>query len=183
MAGRSTFPPMEQGKHRQKPCRNIRMAAKWIARNSGGCRRNIERFWGGTCGKVYLREMPRQFEKFAMHWRNWIFVVGLLVLLPTGAQSQIVTDGVSLKQRCASIQLSLPTAGLGCRGYIAAVADILRDGNTIYNYRACPPPSVKREAMVKTVKVWLTSHPGDLRQRASVLVARALSESYPCAKK
>lgn len=114
--------------------------------------------------------------------RNRVILVGLLVLLPTAAQPQIVTDGASLKKRCASVQLTMPTAGLGCRGYIGAVADILADGNTIYGYRACPPPKKKREALVKTVKNWLASHSGELRQKASAVIAHALAESYPCPK-
>lgn len=117
-----------------------------------------------------------------MLWRNRLIIVSLLVLLPITSRSQVVTDGASLKKRCASLQLTMPSAGLGCRGYIGAVADILADGNSIYNYRACPPAGKKREALVKTVKNWLASHSGELRQRASAVIAQSLAEAYPCAK-
>ena len=116
-----------------------------------------------------------------MLWRYGFIIAGLLVLTPTTAQPQIITNGESLKQRCDTFQLTMPAAGLGCRGYIGAVADILADGNTIYDYRACPPPGKKREALIKTAKKWLENHSAAMNRSASALIAQALAEVYSCA--
>lgn len=107
-------------------------------------------------------------------------LAGLVVTLPQGATAQTITTGQSLKDRCATVQLTTPMAGLGCRGYIGAVADILADGHVVYGYRACLPPKAAREELIRTVKSWLDRHPDDLRLKASRIVARALSERYPC---
>ena len=78
------------------------------------------------------------------------------------------------------MQLTAPSAGLACRGYIGAVADILEAGNRIEDYRACPPSNVNREQIVRSVKSWLDRHPDLLRLPAYHAVAEALSEHYPC---
>ncbi len=119
----------------------------------------------------------------ALHWGRRVAIAGTLALAPLAAHSQVITDGKSLKQRCASFQITVPSAGLGCRAYIRAVVDIMADENSIYEHRACPPPNVKRETMVKTVKIWLDKSNRDLRRRASALIAQALGEAYPCPKK
>jgi hypothetical protein len=108
-------------------------------------------------------------------------IAAFLLFIPTAALPQVITNGESLKQRCATFQLTMPSAGLGCRGYIGAVADILADGNTIYDHRACSPPNEKRETLIKIVKIWLDNHQETLDQRASTITAQALAEAYPCA--
>ncbi len=108
-------------------------------------------------------------------------ILTMAVLLPAAAAAQAVTDGQSLKQRCATVQWTSPSAGLTCRGYIGAVVDILDDGNQVYGRRACPPPGIKREAVIKAVRDWLGRHPNLLQEKASVVTAQALAEAYPCA--
>ncbi len=107
--------------------------------------------------------------------------LAIAVVLPSATMAQVVTDGQSLKQRCATVQWTSPSAGLVCRGYIGAVADILADGNKVYGRRACPPSGAKREALIKGVRDWLGRHPDLLQQRASAVTAQALAEAYPCA--
>lgn len=132
---------------------------------------------------IRVRSTPTGPARSVVHWRHGALIAGVLALVSVTAHAQIVTDGNSLKQRCATVQIAAPTAGLGCRGYIGAVADVMADGNAIYEHRACLPAAVKREAVVKTVKVWLANHKKDLHRRASALIAEALAEAYPCKKK
>ena len=106
--------------------------------------------------------------------------LAMAVLLPSAAAAQAITDGRSLKQRCATVQWTSPSAGLACRGYIGAVLDILADGNEVYGRRACPPPGTKREVVTKAVRDWLERHPNFLQEKASAVTARALAEAYPC---
>ncbi len=96
------------------------------------------------------------------------------------ARAQSITDGQSLMERCRVLQFVNPSAGLHCRGYIGAVADILSAGNQIDEWRACPPNLRKRDALTQDVRAWLKVHPQDLEVEAFRLVARALSETYPC---
>lgn len=126
---------------------------------------------------------PTGVSRSVVLWCRGALIAGLLAFVPVTAHSQVVTDGSSLKKRCATLQITAPSAGLGCRGYIGAVADVMADGNAIYDRRACLPATIKREAVVKSVKGWLENHKKDLRRRASALVAQALAESFPCPKK
>jgi hypothetical protein len=73
--------------------------------------------------------------------------------------AQPISDGRTLKERCATFQFTNPSAGLGCRGYVGAVIDILAAGNTIEGYRACPPKDATREDLLRSVKSWLSEHP------------------------
>ncbi len=107
-------------------------------------------------------------------------VVGLVLYVPAGASAQTITSGRSLKERCATFQLTSPSAGLACRGYIGAVADVLSEGNAIDGHRACPPATVRREELVRQVIAWLDRHPDLLDAKAYRLTAEALSERYPC---
>ena len=99
----------------------------------------------------------------------------------TCAWGQTITDGYSLKARCASIQVLNPASGLGCRGYVGAIADVLANGYAIGDFNACLPPGHGRKEQVKTVKAWLDDHRDQLAKKAFVLVARAFAATYPCA--
>ena len=117
-----------------------------------------------------------------MNTRQPLAAIAIATLLPATAVAQTITDGRSLMQRCATVQWTSPSAGLGCRGYIGAVLDILADGQEVYDLQACPPPGTKREAVIKAVRDWLERHPELLKQKASVVTVQALAEAYPCAK-
>ena len=131
-----------------------------------------------------FRRAPNGIARSVLRWSLGALVAGSLVLVSvTSAQAQVVTDGRSLKERCATLQIAAPALGLGCRSYIGAVVDVMADGNAIYDRRACLPAKAKREAVVKSVKIWLENHKEDLRRRASALIAQALAEVYPCPKK
>ena len=117
-----------------------------------------------------------------MNTRLPLATIAMATLLPAIAAAQTITDGQSLKQRCATVQWTSPSAGLACRGYIGAVLDILADRNEAYGQRACLPPDAKRESVIKAVRNWLERHPELLGQKASVVTVEALAEAYPCAK-
>ena len=67
-----------------------------------------------------------------------------------------------------------------CSAYIAAVADVLAYG-PVGTYRAClPRQEVEFSKVHEAAAKWLESHPEDRHFSAVGLVARALSESFPC---
>ncbi len=109
-------------------------------------------------------------------------IIVWLLLVPVGAGAQSITDSETLRQRCATVQLVNPSAGLGCRGYIGAISDVLAAGNAINDHRACPPPSVKREELVGIVRSWLQRHPEALPSPAFVSITHALAEAFICAR-
>ncbi len=112
------------------------------------------------------------------------FLVPVLLFLAmiqgAPALAQAITNGESLRDRCRLIQLADPTAARLCRGYIRAVADIMVAGHRIDGWVACPTELTKREELLAAVKSWIGDHPQDLKKPAYSLVARALSEIYPC---
>ena len=110
------------------------------------------------------------------------FLVCLFLVSIAGspALAQAITNGESLRDRCRLIQLTDPTAARLCRGYIRAVADIMVAGHRIDGRVACPTDLSKREELLAAVKGWINDHPQDLQEAAYSLVARALSEIYPC---
>jgi hypothetical protein len=127
--------------------------------------------------------MFRDRRETTMTPRSIAIVIGVALgahCLPQSASAQTIGNGRSLKERCATFQLTNPSAGLACRGYIGAVVDILAAGNTIDGYRACPPSDAKREELIRSVKTWLDRHQDLLERKAHGLAAAALSERFPC---
>jgi hypothetical protein len=70
-----------------------------------------------------------------------------------------------------------------CLGYILGVADAMQaskasGGALIFGWRACLPPGTTSQEL-RDVAV-LIAHPDVRQSSASGLVAKALSEAYPC---
>ncbi len=107
-------------------------------------------------------------------------LIFFVFVLPAPAYAQQITDGHSLKDRCATFQLTTPSAGLACRAYIGAVADIMADGIVVSGKQACPPHALRREDLVKVTRDWLKARQDLLIRRAYQLIAQALSETFPC---
>lgn len=104
-------------------------------------------YWGRKAAIVHGRcGMVEMLKRYAY------IIAALVFLFPTTAAAQVITDGESLRKRCGTFQIIMPSSGLGCRGYIGAVIDILADGNAVYEYRACPPHDEEREALIMAVK-------------------------------
>lgn len=66
-----------------------------------------------------------------------------------------------------------------CGAYIIGIADAL-DGNSIDLWTACLPEHVLRGQVIDIAVEWLRAHPEARHFQAAGLVARALSEAYPC---
>lgn len=119
-----------------------------------------------------------------MDWLSNLKSAGLLTTMlifgVTTAEAQVITDAKSLRQRCASVHVFNPTAGLGCRAYIGAIVDSLEEDNTVYGLRACLPVDLEREAVIRAVTAWIDQHPDALDQRAALAVVQALAAAYPC---
>ena len=101
-----------------------------------------------------------------------IFVVFLAVEARSG-----FVNGLLLYEDCNN---NTPMIQNMCRSYIAGVADIL-EFNAIGERRACLPYyKVDQNKATEVVKAFLGAHPELRHQYAAGLVARALSEAFPC---
>ncbi len=67
-----------------------------------------------------------------------------------------------------------------CRAYVAAVADILAQGEAVASYRACFDEDVSKGRAAEAVITWLRNHPGQTERSATQLAASALARTYPC---
>ncbi|MDX1400856.1 MAG: Rap1a/Tai family immunity protein [Kiloniellales bacterium] len=115
-----------------------------------------------------------------MFSRYSVVILALAFLVPSSTAAQMITDGQSLKKRCDTVQIFMPTSGVGCRGYIGAIIDVMIDENAIYGYRACPPQSKKREDLILAIRSWMEKHPKSLELKAANAAAQALAETFPC---
>jgi hypothetical protein len=67
-----------------------------------------------------------------------------------------------------------------CRGYVAGVADIL-ENREVAGYRACvPTPTVEIGQLGDIVTTFLRDHPEERSLTGASIVARALSQAFPC---
>ena len=72
-----------------------------------------------------------------------------------------------------------------CLGYILGVADAMQaskasGGALIFGWRACLPPGTTSQGLRYVAVHFLIAHPDVRQSSASGLVAKALSEAYPC---
>lgn len=74
-------------------------------------------------------------------------------------------------------------AGIGL-GYVMGIADGIHAATTAGNNRlVCNPPRVTYGQQASITKKYLDNHPEHLHLPASFIVAAALNEAFPCAKK
>jgi hypothetical protein len=119
----------------------------------------------------------------------WPFVGAIIALLaasPSTAQV-VATNGYvtgdQLITRCTSTALS---DGNLCLGYILGIADSMqavqaRGGALIFDWRACLPSDATAAQLQKAVLDFLIVNPLPAqRTSASGLVAKALSDAFPC---
>lgn len=68
-----------------------------------------------------------------------------------------------------------------CEGFISSEFEIITRG-PIQGIAACVPQLTTLPRAVEIVKKWLSDHPEVSLQSASLVVARALAEAFPCKK-
>ncbi|MEJ0097397.1 MAG: Rap1a/Tai family immunity protein [Bauldia sp.] len=104
---------------------------------------------------------------------------GAALLLPAGASaSAFFVSGSDLYTKCTHRDATLDY--VDCLGYIAAIADALTNGSGVGGLKACLPPKVTREAILKQVVEWIAAHPEVRQSAAAGAVANALAEGFAC---
>lgn len=72
-----------------------------------------------------------------------------------------------------------------CLGYILGVVDAMQaaqasGGTLVFGWNTCPPSDVKAEQLRAIVVHFLDDHPETRASSATGLVAKALSDAFPC---
>jgi len=89
-------------------------------------------------------------------------------------------SGNELFRECTA-DTEQPAQQATCFGYVAAISDVLDGGNPINGYRVCQPKTGVNLGQMKDIVVqWLQRNPQDRHRAAAGLVAKALSEAFPC---
>ena len=103
----------------------------------------------------------------------------LMILLGSPARAGVsFYDGNKLLTICNDTEGVL---NLGiCLGYVEAVSDVLDSGAAISGWKACSPENVTAGQVKDIVTRFLVNHPEKRHYAAHTLVARALSEAFPC---
>ncbi len=105
-------------------------------------------------------------------------LVLLLMSSPANSTNSMAFEsGDSLMRYCGH---NLPEFQTHCRGYIAAVGDVLLGEDEISHTKACIPGNVSLERLRGMTLRWLEENPDQRQFPAQTLVATAMSEAFPC---
>jgi hypothetical protein len=91
-------------------------------------------------------------------------------------------SGNDLLDDCSAKSGDNPVKAGACLGYVTGVADVLGGGTVIDGIRACFVTATTGQ-LKDVVLRYLNEHPETRHLVAASLVARALSEAFPCPKK
>jgi hypothetical protein len=69
---------------------------------------------------------------------------------------------------------------VACFAYVMAIADAMADGNKVAGWSACIPIPVTGQQAVDIVVQWFRQNVATRHYGAASLIARALSEAFPC---
>lgn len=109
-----------------------------------------------------------------------IFVSLTLGLLLGGGRVSQASVSMLSSQDLKTYCLSTYDIDLGyCAGYVTAVADLMVE-HRIYGYEACHMEQMAPQKMVAHVRGYIRKNPGVIKGNARLMIARILSELFPC---
>lgn len=100
------------------------------------------------------------------------------ILLAAASGNAAFELGKSLKYKCFDDPNSYD--GGFCLGYITGIADTMKEGNKVNNFKACIPDSATDQDILGVVKQVLKENPGNMHYTGNDLVAFAYQDAYPC---
>jgi len=105
-----------------------------------------------------------------------ILLIGLLLAFDVGA----ALSGNDLMEKCSNTEKMILNYPDGfCDGFVLAVAEVLRNAS-VAELRACISETATYGQLGRVVGKYLRNHPEQLHHSAHSLVAKALSEAFPC---
>jgi Rap1a immunity proteins len=118
--------------------------------------------------------------------------IAVLVTIPAIAAPCVAQDptvpgyilGNRLLESCTS---AVERDNALCFGYVIGVSDAMQvaqtTGGGLFGWQACLPPSTIAEQVTEVAVRFLIAHPEALQSSASGLIAKALSDAFPCPPK
>ena len=105
-------------------------------------------------------------------------IVAIAIFLSAPSASATIVSGNLLYQHCGE---SAPEAEQAlCMGYVSAIADAMEHGAMLDGFHACIPSDAKAEQLQDRLFRHLDTNLLYRHYNASTIVARFLSETYPC---
>ena len=92
--------------------------------------------------------------------------------------ARAVVDGDALNGLCGDFYR--PTDIARCQGYVEAIVDVMRGGNTISSYKACIDNTTTDKQLLSEVEDYLRDSADQGADPAVGLVAKALADAFPC---
>ena len=89
-------------------------------------------------------------------------------------------DTETLYGWCKPRDVSNPSVGHYCAGYISAMADVVAHNHSIHEHRACVPEHVNLADLRSIVVTLLENRPKDADKDGHDWVAMAFAEKFPC---
>jgi hypothetical protein len=103
----------------------------------------------------------------------------IFLVMPTAAEHMYV-DTDTLYGWCRPYEVGDIGPDPLCAGYITAVIDIMADGGSIHDYRACVPDTVELSDLRDLVINELDKRPKKGHANAHIWTAGVFAHAYPC---
>jgi hypothetical protein len=104
-----------------------------------------------------------------------VFVVSLTSFSLAHSETTYVYAG-DLNRLCTADDFAKKS---WCEGFISAVIETITNA-PVEGIVACIPPLTTLRTGITVTEKWIASHTNESAQAASVVVARALAEAFPC---
>jgi len=112
-------------------------------------------------------------------------VIAAMMSISAVARADFAT-GNTLYDKCVAPEGSAEL--LYCAVYVSAISDAARGGVShdgvagpgVWGFKECSPETATARQLVDIVKRYLVTHPENRHFGASVVVAAALAEAFPC---
>ena len=112
-----------------------------------------------------------------------IAIAILTVAAPCVAQDQTMPGYIAGNRLIEACMSAVQRDNALCFGYVVGVSDAMQaaqaTGGALFGWQACLPPSTTAE-QVTEVAVFLIAHPEAQQSSVSGLIAKALSDAFPC---
>jgi Ssp1 endopeptidase immunity protein Rap1a len=113
-----------------------------------------------------------------------IAITVLAIAVPCVAQDPTMHGYIMGNRLLASCTSVVQRDNALCIGYVIGVSDAMQaaqaTGGALFGWQACLPPSTTAEQVTTGAVRFMIAHPEAQQSSASGLIAKALSDAFPC---
>jgi hypothetical protein len=109
--------------------------------------------------------------------RRCLLAAVVAILAGAGPARAGIDDGNSLYRYCNA---TIGAFVMYCFGYVDSVVNDMRLYGNVAGFEACLPAYFSDDRGRDVIVAFLERHPRDRRSGATVRIARALTDAYPC---